>query len=145
MPHPSLAYARSDWSLRLIARALNDESLLLLVIGKTRGIELVTPDGKVKFRHEMPKHNIFTQEVRSDVLGDRFAFIVETWRGGSRPLDISGNRVARRVVVHTDTGQQLVTAQVNPVLHRDFDFSMSSDGHRLAILDECSVTVIDLE
>jgi hypothetical protein len=126
-------------------RALNDESLLLLGIGKRRGIELVTPDGKVKFRQEMPKYDIVTEEVRSDALGDRVAFIVETWRGGSRALDISGNRVARRVVVYTDTGQQLATAQVNPVLHRDFDFSMSSDGHRLAILDEGSVTVIDLE
>ncbi len=126
-------------------RALTDESLLLLGIGKTRGIELLTPDGKVKFRHEMPKHDVVTQEVKSDELGDRFAFIVETWRGGSRPLDISANRVARRVVVYTDTGRQLATAHVNPVLRRDFDLSMSPDGHRLAILDEGVLTVIDLE
>ena len=71
--------------------------------------------------------------------GDRFAFTVETWRGGSRALDISSKRVARRVVVYTETDGQLATVPVNTNYHlRDFDVSMSPDGHRLAILDERS-------
>jgi hypothetical protein len=134
--------------------ALNDGLLLLLGIGNIhgreivtpmRGIELITSDGQVKFKQEMPKHDVVTDEVRSDERGDHFAFIVETWRGGSRLLDISGNRVGRRIVVYAGTGQQLATVPVSPIYHRNFDFSMSPDGHRLAILDEGIVTVVDLE
>jgi hypothetical protein len=135
-------------------QALDDTSFLLLGIGKRRGrervtplrgIELVTADGQVKFRHEMPKNEVVTEELKSDEHGDRFALIIETWKGGSRVLDISGNRVARRMVVYSNAGQQLSTVPVNPVYHRDFGFSMSPDGHRLAILDENEVTIVDLE
>jgi hypothetical protein len=136
-----------------IVYALNDEALLLLGTGKElRGVELVTPDGQVKFRKEMPKHDVVTgsgyylpSEVRSDERGDRFAFTVETWRGGSQLLDISGNRVARRVVVYTDAGQELASIPVSTTYHRDFDFSMSPDGHRLAILDDGVLTIAELQ
>jgi hypothetical protein len=134
---------------------LNDEALLLLGTGKERrGVELVAPDGQVKFRKEMPKHDVVTQEVRSDERGDRFAFTVQTWRGGSSFLDIGGKVVAFRVVVYSETGQQLAAVSVNPQLanvslnphyYRQFDFSMSPDGHRLAILDEGVVTVANIE
>lgn len=127
---------------------LSDEALLLLGTGKDgsrRGIDLVSPDGQLRFHREMPKHDFVGGPVRSDERGDRFVFIVETWRGGSRLLDISGSRVARRVVVYSETGHQLSTVSVNPVYHRDFDFAMSPDGHRLAILDQGVVTVADLE
>ncbi|HYL47182.1 MAG TPA: hypothetical protein VEU52_09140, partial [Candidatus Limnocylindrales bacterium] len=93
----------------------------------------------------MPKHDIVMDEARSDERGDRFAFIVETWRGGSELLDISGKRVARRVVVYTEGGRELDSVAVSPIYHLDFDFSISPDGHRLAILDEGVVTVADLE
>ena len=135
-------------------RPLNDGLFLLLGMGSIRGgdlvapqrgIEVVTSDGQIKFRQEMPKHDIVTENVRINESGDRFAVIVDTWRGGSSLLDISGKRVARRVVVYTEKGQQLATVPLNPVEHRDFDFSLSPDGHRLAILDEDTVTVVDLE
>jgi len=130
----------------VVLRALNDESFLLLGFGKLQHIELVTVDGQVKFRQEMPKHDfVTTGEVKVDERGDRFAFVVDTWRGGSRPLDISGNRVGRRIVADTETGRQLSTVPVNPVDHSEFDFSISPDGHRLAILDEGVVTAVDLE
>lgn len=132
--------------------AVSDDALLLLGTAKdSRGVELVAPDGQVKFRKEMQKHDVVTAagyylspEVRSNERGDRFAFTVETWRGGSRPLDISGNRVARRVVVYDKAGQELASAPVSTTYHRDFDFSLSPDGHRLAILDEGVLTVVDL-
>jgi hypothetical protein len=99
----------------------------------------------------MPKHDIAVPEpTRSDERGAHFAFIVETWRGEARDLDISGKRVARRVVVYSENGQNLATVPVNPVYNslryqRDFDFSMSPDGHRLAVLDEGVLTVVDMD
>jgi hypothetical protein len=135
--------------------ALNDEALLLLGTGKERrGVELVAPNGQVKFRKEMPKHDVVAEGARSDERGDRFAFTVQTWRGGSSFLDIGGKVVAFRVVVYSETGQQLAAVPLNPQLanvslnphyYRQFDFSMSPDGHRLAILDEGVVTVVDME
>jgi hypothetical protein len=110
-----------------------------------RGLEVVTPDGQVKFRQDMPKHDIVTEEVRIDESGERFAFIVDTWRGGSNFLDISGNKVARRVVVYSATGKQLATVPLNTAEHGDFDFSLSPDGHRLAILGEDTVSIVNLE
>jgi len=133
---------------------LNDGLLLLLGTGEMRGrrlikarrgIELVTPDGQAKFRQEMPKEDIVTDQARSDERGDRFAFIVETWRGGSNLLDISGKRVARRVLVYSDTGKELATIPISAIYHLDFDFAMSPDGHRLAILDGGLLTVADLD
>jgi len=130
-----------------VVRALNDEVLLLLGTGKERrGVELVAPDGQIKFRQEMPKHDVVDGNWESsDERGDRFAFIVETWRGGSSILDISGKRVARRIEVYTDTGQELGSIPVSTIYRREFDFSLSSDGHRLAILDEGVVTVVDMQ
>jgi hypothetical protein len=135
--------------------ALNDEVLLLLGTGKDRrGVDLVSPKGQTKFHHEMPKHDVVTDEVRSDERGDRFAFTVQTWRGGVPALDIGGKVVAFRVVVYSETGQELATVSLNPQLangslnpyyYRRFDFSMSPDGHRLAILDEGIVTVLDVK
>jgi hypothetical protein len=130
----------------------SDGALLLLGTGGMyrRGVDLVSQDGQLRFHHEMPKHDIVGglvwPPIRSDERGDRFAITVETWRGGSRALDISGKRVARRVVVYTETGQQLATVPVNTNYHlRNFDFSMSPDGHRLAILDEGVVAVADMQ
>ncbi len=131
---------------------LSDEAFLLLGTGKERrGVELVGLDGQVKFQQEVPKHDIVVwQQIRVDDRGDRFAFTVETWKGGSQALDISGKRVARRVVVYSENGQQLASVSVNPDYYslryqRDFDFSLSPDGHRLAILDLGVVTVVDLQ
>jgi hypothetical protein len=132
-------------------RPLSDEALLLLgtPTGKKvplRGVTLVAPDGQVKFQQEMPRHDfVVPYWTAFDERGDRFAFTVETWRGGSTFFDISGKRVARRVVVFTEAGQQIAAIPVSTTYHRDFDFAMSPDGHRLAILDKGVLTVVDLE
>jgi hypothetical protein len=135
-------------------RGLNDDLLLVYGMGKMRkgslvsprsGIEVVTSGGQLKFRRYFAKHDIITENIRIDENGDRFALIVDTWRGGSRFLDISGKRVARRVVVYATTGQQLATVPLNPAEHQNFDFSISPNGHRLAILDEDTVTLVNLE
>jgi hypothetical protein len=81
----------------------------------------------------------------SDERGDRFAFTVNTWRGGRRFFDISDTLVARRIVVYDESGRELASIPVSTAYHRDFDFSMSPDGHRLVILDEGVVTVANIE
>jgi hypothetical protein len=127
---------------------LSDEAFLLLGTAKDRrGVELVSADGHVKFRREMPKHDIVPPPIwaSSDEQGDRFAFTVETWRGGSSFLDIGGKRVARRVVVYSGTGRQLAAISVNPHYYRDFDIAISPDGRRLAILDEGVITIANVE
>jgi hypothetical protein len=136
-----------------LVRALNDEALLLLGTRKDRrGIDLVSPNGQLKFHHEMPKDDVVGDEVRSDESGDRFAFTVQTWRGGVPALDIGGNLSGFRVVLYSDAGrelaavplnQELANVSLNPHDYRLFDFSLSPDGHRLAILDESVVTVVD--
>ena len=103
----------------------------------------------MRFRRELPKHDTPSYSVgawaTSDEQGDRFAFIVETWHGGSWAFDISGKRVARRVVVYSEAGQELASVAVSTAYHRDFDFCLSPDGHRLAILEEDTLTVADLK
>ncbi len=116
------------------------------------GARLLGPDGRVKFSVEMRKHDhIHINMVTVDERADRFAFLVDTVRGENRRLDIGGHLVARRALVYADTGQQLVAIPMsttrNPDFAPDFDFSfsMSPDGHRLAILDGGLLTVADLD
>jgi hypothetical protein len=142
-------------------RVLNDELFLIVGMNKTRGnkvtavfrdMELIGPDGQVKFLREMPKHDVINlnRPSTSSERGDRFAFVIETWRGGSDFWDTSGKLVACRVAVYAETGQELASIQVHPVYGelrgwRGFDLAMSPDGRRIAILDQGAVTVVDLE
>jgi hypothetical protein len=131
---------------------LNDDAFLLLSSDKDRRgvVKLVGRDGQVRFQHTMREKDDVPQYyvgfwATSDERGDRFAFTVETWRGGSRFFDISGKLVARRIVVYDEKGRELASVPVSTAYHRDFDFSLSPDGHRLAILDEGVVTVVDMQ
>jgi hypothetical protein len=131
--------------------ALGDDAFLLFGADKDlRGsVKLVSTDGQVRFHHEMAKGVVPLDfpgaRAVSDEVGDRFAFIVSTWRGGSRSLDISGKRADRRVVVYSEMGQELAAVPVSMSYHRDFDFCLSPDGHRLAILEDDSLTVFRLD
>jgi hypothetical protein len=107
-------------------------------------------DFSFKFQHTMSEKNDIPQYyvgfwAISGERGDRFAFTVDTWRGRSRFFDISGKLVARRIVVYDEKGRELASVPVSRAYHRDFDFSLSPDGHRLAILDEGVVTVVDMQ
>lgn len=131
---------------------LSDDAFLLLGSDEERRgvVKLFGMDGKVRFQHTMSEKNDVPQYyvgywATSDERGDRFAFTVETWRGGSRYFDISGKLVARRIVVYDEKGLELASVPVSTAYHRDFDFSLSPDGHRLAILDEGVVTVVDMQ
>jgi hypothetical protein len=107
-------------------------------------------DGQVKFQRTMNEKDDVPQYyigfwATSDERGDRFAFVVDTWRGGSRYLDTSGKLVARRIVVYDEGGHELSSVPVSTNYQHDFDFSLSPDGHRLAILDEGVVTAFEIQ
>ncbi|MGA2814055.1 MAG: hypothetical protein ABSG16_21860, partial [Candidatus Acidiferrum sp.] len=130
---------------------LSDDLLVLLGTNRERrGIELIAPSGQLKFRQELPKNDHpSAEQARTDEHCDRIAFVVQTWRGGSRVLDISGKMIGRRIVVYTDRGQEVVSVPVslgrNLVRYRrDFDFSLSPNGRRLAIVDEGELTIVGL-
>jgi hypothetical protein len=122
---------------------VNDETLLK--VGPT-GAKLLGPDGQVKFSKEMPKHDwINTYKVSTDERYDRFAFMVNTEHGAHPSLDIGGQLVARHVLVLDATGKQLASIPTETHYHTDSNFSLSPDGHRLAILDQGVVTVVELQ
>jgi hypothetical protein len=129
---------------------VNDTSFLKFgFVHKLQGrVELIKADGQSVFRHEMPKgvipYDFLGPWATSNLNGTRFAFIVSTWRGGSNFLDISGRRVERRVVVLSETGKELASIQISLNHRHDFDFSLSPDGRRIAILDQNEVTIRDL-
>jgi hypothetical protein len=128
---------------------LNDETFLRIVFSAPRGpvkAELVGVDGRVRFSKEVPKHDsINSDKIATDERYDRFAFMVNTERGEHPHLDIGGHLVARRVVVLDAIGREIASIPTDVHYHMDSNFSMSPDGHRIAILDEGVVTVVDLE
>jgi hypothetical protein len=123
---------------------LNDDTLLK--VGPT-GAKLLGPDGQVKFSKEMAKHDwiINTYKVATDERYDRFALMVNTEHGAHPSLDIGGHLVARHVLVLDATGKQLASIPAETHYHMDSSFSLSPDGHRLAILDQGVVTVVELQ
>ena len=122
---------------------LNDETLLQVF---TNGARLLGADGQTRFIKRVPKHDyIDYSRIATDEHFDRFAFMAYTVRGEHPRLDISGHLVARRVLVLDGTGEELASIPTNTHYHMDSNFSMSPNGHRLAILDEGVVTVVELE
>jgi hypothetical protein len=122
---------------------LNDDTLLK--VGST-GAKLLGPDGQVKFSKEVPKHDsIAPNKIATDDGYDRFAFMVNTEHGAHPSLDIGGHLVARHVLVLDATGKQLASIPTETHYHTDSNFSLSPDGHRLAILDQGVVTVVELQ
>jgi hypothetical protein len=120
--------------------ALNDESLVVI---ENKAVVVQSVDGNVKFRSKMPKNDIPENWVQSSANGDRFAVSIATWRGGFRALDVSSDRVARRIVVYeTATGTELASVAVDP--HSTIDLAMSPDGHRIAVLANETVTIADI-
>ncbi len=131
-------------------RALNDESLVIVAhfVNRHRPaeIQILSPDGHVKFRQAIAKHDIFMNRIRNSERGDRFAIDIWTLRGSLQALDISGRRVAHRVAVYSSkTGQMLADISVNPTQRYGFDFALSPDGHRLAVVVDDVLTVTNLE
>jgi len=127
---------------------LNDETLLKIGYTSAGPVEaqVIGPNGQLKFSLKMPKNDaIYPYDVASDERNDRFAFMVNTIRGQHPRLDIGGHLVARRAVVYSDSGQELASIPIDTHLSRDADFSMSPDGHRLAVLNGDLLTLLEIE
>jgi hypothetical protein len=129
--------------------ALNDRLFLLFFRREGKeDIEVISADGREKFRPKLEKHEWILNHpaIRSSERGDRIAVDVVTMRGGIPALDIGNHPTARRITVYdVEAGEELasIAAQVN---HRyGFQFDLSPDGHRLAILEDGIVRVIDLD
>jgi hypothetical protein len=130
---------------------LTDQFLLVFGADVNSTIEGVNIDGQVRFTQKMAKHDLvwpysLTGEIlRPDESADRFAFLVETWRGGSRFLDISGHPVAQKIEIYSDAGQKLGELSVKVPFRRDFDYALSPDGHWLAAHEGDIVQIVKID
>lgn len=127
---------------------INDETLLKMgnAKGKPFRVDLIGLDGQVKFSKELPSHDsIDPDKITTDDGYDRFAFMVNAEHGAHPNLDIGGHLTARRVLVLDATGSQLASIPTETHYHTNSNFSLSPDGHRLAILDQGILTVVELQ
>ena len=147
---------REEMSLRARGRwiALNDKLFVLNAYSGRKGdtnegLEVISSDGQVKFRAAMAKHESagsLWAPIRSSERGDRIAVDMFTIRGGNQMLDISGHVTARRVAVYDiEAGKEVASTPVNRKHDSGYEFDLSPDGRRLAILEDDIVKVIDLE
>jgi hypothetical protein len=111
--------------------------------------EVVSADGQVKFRPTILKHEsvgTLMTPVRSNEDGSRIAVDILTLRGGSRALDMASHVTARRIAVYdVDERKELASIPVNPRHRYGLAFDLSPDGHRLVILEDEKLTVIDID
>ena len=113
-----------------------------------KGVEVISTDGHEKFRPTMLKHESAGgwSPIRSSQRGDRIAVDVVARRGGNRTFDISSHVSARRIAVYDiEAGKEIASIPVNPKYKYRLEFDLSPDGHRLAILEDDVVKVIDLQ
>lgn len=134
-------------------KVLNDKFLVKQAftgrIGNTdRKPEVISLNGQIKFRPATLKYESCVGDdlkaIRSSARGDRIAVDMVTRRGGNLTLDISSHVTARRIAVYDiEAGRELVSIAVSP-MPRHFEFDLSPDGRRLAILEDDKVRVIDI-
>lgn len=112
--------------------------------------EVISWDGQVKFRPAMLKDESSVGDdlkaIRSSARGDRIAVLMVTRRGGNLTLDISSHATALRIAVYDiETGKEVASIPLSLKHHYRFDFDLSPDGRRLAILEDEVVRAFDLE
>ena len=82
--------------------------------------------------------------IESSEKGNVIAVDLLTIRGRNGALDLSGHVTDRRIAVYDiEGGKELASVPVSPS-PRHFEFDLSPDGHRLAILEDGKVTVVDM-
>lgn len=136
-------------------RVLNDKFFLMQTSTRRKGstdrkLEVISWDGQVKFRPLMSKYESCVGDdlkaIRSDARGDRIAVYMVTRRGGSLTLDISSHVTARRIAVYDiEAGKEVASIRVSLKFRYLFEFDLSPDGRRLAILEDDTVKIVDLD
>ncbi len=130
--------------------ALNDDTFVAYGFSKQKKyeeLEVVSADGRAKFRPTMQRHELVggRMPVKSNERGNVIAVDLLTVRGANRALDMDGHVTARRIAVYDiEAGRELVSIPVSP-MPRHFEFDLSPDGHRLAILEDDMVKVFNVE
>jgi hypothetical protein len=111
-------------------------------------VKAVSSDGRVVFRAVNGKHEYalgIGDFTRSSERGSRIAVNIVTLRGGNRALDISSHATARRIAVYDiELRKEVASIPVGGTSH-EFGFDLSPDGRRLAILENGTLKVIDLD
>jgi hypothetical protein len=116
-----------------------------------RTVKVVSSDGRVMFQSVNGKHEYargIWNPTRSNERGTRIAVDIVTFRGGNRVLDISSHATARRIAVYDIELQKEVASIPVGWKYRDpfeFGFDLSPDGRRLAVLENGTLKVIDLD
>jgi len=136
-----------------IRAVLNDDTFVVYPYSKRRNdeeMEVISSDGHVKFHptmqaHESAAHSIWTP-IKISEHGNLIAVDLLTIRGRNQALDLSGHVTARRIAVYDiEAGTQIASIPVSPRPRYHFEFDLSPDGHRLAILEDDKVRVVDIK
>lgn len=136
--------------LRDLVTVLNDQLFITdpTPAGKLPASELVVVslNGTVEFRKAISKHEQVLGRIQSSETGSRFAVDIPTMRGQNLKLDIAGHFAARRIAVYDIEKQSEIASIPAKAIYRyRFEFTLSPDGQRLAMLEDDSVRVIALE
>jgi len=116
-----------------------------------RTVKVVSSDGRVIFQSANGKHEYagsLWNPTRSNERGSRIAVDIVTLRGGNRALDLSGHPTARRIAVYDiELQKELASIPVSSKYYDPFEFGfdLSPNGGRLAILENGTLKVIDLD
>lgn len=132
-------------------RVLSDDAFVVFPYSKTgsQGLEVLSSRGELKFqatllKHESPKTG--WPPPQGSEQANRLAVNVLTIRGENRVLDLGGHVTFSRIAVYDiELKKELASIPVNPKHRYNFEFSLSPDGHRLAILEDDTVKVFRLD
>lgn len=129
--------------LRGRVKALSEGAL---VVNGSNYFAVIDPEAHTRFARKLQKREVTGIEVRPDESGSRFALAITKYKGAVAALDIGGHPVARRVVVYDSvTGEEKDSVNVDPIARYQFDFALSPDGHRVAVLVDNVLTVADVQ
>jgi hypothetical protein len=112
------------------------------------GIEVISFSGQSIFRPTLAKHETVPTfpPIQSSERGDRIAADVVTVRGGNQRLDIGWHITSRRIAVYDISARNEVASVPAELKYRyHFEFDLSPDGHRLVILEDDSLRIVDLD
>ena len=115
---------------------------------KGLGIEVISVSGQLIYQPPLAKHETVPTfpPIRSSQSGDRIAVNVLTVHGGNEWLDIGWHVTSRRVAVYDIAARKEVVSVLAGLHYRyHFEYDLSPDGHHLAILEDDTVRIIELD